>query len=158
MWSGTQWYKGGKYTSDGHFSPNVVDSQLGCVAMIKALIQMGAIDAKSFGPGTNIGNLGNETFLDGGSGGNSSISQMNPQSVLECTQMVLGLNARAKAQNRNLEVTLNAANYPDLLDLEPQTTFELIGVDKDLAGTYTVEDVLFSFDGSGIRKIGRAHV
>lgn len=155
MWSGTQYYKGGKYVTDRVFNPSAIDSQLGCVAMIKALIQLGAIDAKSFGPGANIGTLTTAEggFQDGGSGGSTTISQMNPQLLQECINNAFGLNLRARAQNRNLEAMLNVAAEPNLLDLEPQTTFEFTGMDKDLTGTFTVEDVLFRFDGNLTAKI-----
>jgi lysozyme family protein len=41
VWAGTDQYQSGKFTSDGRFNPNVVDSQLGCAGL---LIAMQAID------------------------------------------------------------------------------------------------------------------
>ena len=37
IWSGTDQYEKGKYTSDGHFDPNAVDKQLGCAGILKAM-------------------------------------------------------------------------------------------------------------------------
>lgn len=48
VWSGTDQYKSGKYVADHVFDPNVVDSQLGCAGLIKAMM---AVDQSiSFGP------------------------------------------------------------------------------------------------------------
>ena len=38
VWSGTDQYRSGKYVSDGVFDPTVVDKQLGCAAIIKAMM------------------------------------------------------------------------------------------------------------------------
>jgi lysozyme family protein len=35
VWAGTDQYIKGKYTSDGKYNPNVVDSQLGCAGLLK---------------------------------------------------------------------------------------------------------------------------
>lgn len=35
LWAGTDQYVKGKYTSDGVYSPNVVDQQLGCAGLLK---------------------------------------------------------------------------------------------------------------------------
>lgn len=35
VWAGTDQYNRGKYTSDGVYNPNVVDSQLGCAGILK---------------------------------------------------------------------------------------------------------------------------
>lgn len=37
LWSGTQYYKKGKYASDGVYDPNLVDKQLGCSVILKEL-------------------------------------------------------------------------------------------------------------------------
>lgn len=42
LWSWTDQYHAGKFTSDGHYDPNFVDPQGGCAAVLKALL---AIDA-----------------------------------------------------------------------------------------------------------------
>lgn len=48
VWSGTDQYASGKYTSDGHFDPDAVDKQLGCAGLIIALM---ALDHSiAFGP------------------------------------------------------------------------------------------------------------
>jgi len=39
IWAGTNHYTIGKYSSDGVYSPYMVDSQLGCAAIAKALSQ-----------------------------------------------------------------------------------------------------------------------
>jgi lysozyme family protein len=38
VWSGTNQYKSGKYIRDGVYDPNVVDEQLGCAGLLKAMI------------------------------------------------------------------------------------------------------------------------
>ena len=38
LWSYTQFYQRGKYASDGHFDPDLVDKQIGCVALLKLII------------------------------------------------------------------------------------------------------------------------
>jgi lysozyme family protein len=38
VWSGTDQYRSGKYVADHVFDPNVVDSQLGCAGLIKAMM------------------------------------------------------------------------------------------------------------------------
>jgi lysozyme family protein len=38
LWAGTQFYVKGKYTSDGHFDPATVSSQIGVALLLKKLI------------------------------------------------------------------------------------------------------------------------
>lgn len=38
IWSGTDQYKSGKYVRDGVFDPKVVDKQLGCAGLLKAMM------------------------------------------------------------------------------------------------------------------------
>lgn len=38
VWSGTDQYVSGKYVADGVFDPNVVDKQLGCACILKAMM------------------------------------------------------------------------------------------------------------------------
>ena len=40
VWSGTDQYTGGKYVSDGVWSPTTFDQQLGCVVLAKAIVQL----------------------------------------------------------------------------------------------------------------------
>lgn len=40
VWAGTNQYVSGKYTSDGHFDPNAVDSQLGVAGLLVAMAQV----------------------------------------------------------------------------------------------------------------------
>lgn len=40
VWSGTDQYIKGKYTGDGVFNPDVVDKQLGCVCILRAMMQL----------------------------------------------------------------------------------------------------------------------
>ncbi len=40
VWSGTDQYVRGKYVADGVFDPNVVDKQLGCAGLIKAMMAL----------------------------------------------------------------------------------------------------------------------
>ena len=35
LWSKTNHYTRGKYSSDGHFDPNLVDKQIGCMPLIR---------------------------------------------------------------------------------------------------------------------------
>jgi len=42
IWASTDQYKKGKFVSDGHFDPNVVDSQLGCAALLNRMMSMDA--------------------------------------------------------------------------------------------------------------------
>jgi len=39
VWAGTNHYTKGKYTRDHHFDPNHVDRQIGCAAIMKALVE-----------------------------------------------------------------------------------------------------------------------
>lgn len=43
IYSGTQFYSKGKYASDGKFDPELVDKQLGCMAILKALENKGEV-------------------------------------------------------------------------------------------------------------------
>ena len=59
LWSGTSQYRSGKYVRDGLYDPGKVDPQLGCAALLIALMKLdpeisfaGAKTAKS-SPGTN---------------------------------------------------------------------------------------------------------
>ncbi len=46
LWAGSNRYTRGKYVSDGHFDPNVVDTQLGCAVLYKAMTEIdGSIEA-----------------------------------------------------------------------------------------------------------------
>lgn len=40
VWASTDQYSHGKYIADGHFDPNAVDHQLGCAALLKAMIAL----------------------------------------------------------------------------------------------------------------------
>lgn len=40
IWSGTDQYKSGKYVSDGVYDPAVVDKQLGCACVLRAMMQL----------------------------------------------------------------------------------------------------------------------
>jgi lysozyme family protein len=40
IWSGTDQYVSGKYVRDGVYDPNVVDSQLGCAGLLKAMMMI----------------------------------------------------------------------------------------------------------------------
>jgi|SRR6267142_5213205 len=52
VWSGTDQYHSGKYVADHVYDPNVVDSQLGCAGLVKAMMK---IDPSiSFGPVTVV--------------------------------------------------------------------------------------------------------
>ena len=43
IYSGTQFYTKGKYASDGKFDPDLIDKQLGCMAILKALENKGEV-------------------------------------------------------------------------------------------------------------------
>ena len=40
LWSGTDQYKSGKFVRDGVFDPDVVDSQLGCAGLLRAMMAL----------------------------------------------------------------------------------------------------------------------
>jgi lysozyme family protein len=40
LWAGTDQYKAGKYVADGKYDPNAVDQQMGCAALILALMAL----------------------------------------------------------------------------------------------------------------------
>jgi lysozyme family protein len=40
IWSGTDQYTSGKYVRDGVYDPNVVDAQLGCAGLLKAMMEI----------------------------------------------------------------------------------------------------------------------
>lgn len=42
VWASTDQYHRGKYISDGHFDPNAIDHQLGCAALLKAMMVIDA--------------------------------------------------------------------------------------------------------------------
>lgn len=44
VWAATNMQQHGKYTADGHFDPNAIDSQLGCAAVLLALKQFHGVD------------------------------------------------------------------------------------------------------------------
>lgn len=146
LWSGTQHWSKGKYVRDGKYDPNfTANQQIGVATILKKMVELGALDAKSFGPGSGVAldpsyGMG---CADGGTGGNSALSMANPQTMAEAVQMLLGLDTRAKAHARLLEVKLNPAFDPNILDLDAQTLFALKGVHEDLVGDYTVDEVLF---------------
>lgn len=146
LWSGTQHWSKGKYVSDGKYDPNfTANQQVGVATILKKMVELGALDAKSFGPGTGVAldpayGMG---CADGGTGGNSSLSMMNPQTMAEAVQALLGLDARAKAHARTIECKLNPAFDPNVLDLDAQTVFEVKGFHEDLVGDYTVDEVTF---------------
>lgn len=39
LWAATDQYVSGKYVADGHYDPNAIDSQLGCAALLKAMME-----------------------------------------------------------------------------------------------------------------------
>lgn len=40
LWSGTQWYKKGKFSADGVYDKNLVSKQIGCVPVLKMLTKL----------------------------------------------------------------------------------------------------------------------
>lgn len=54
IWSGTNQYKSGKFTSDHVFSPTVVDKQLGCAAILKEMGMFTTVGATASGAGAVI--------------------------------------------------------------------------------------------------------
>ena len=40
LWAGTNIYSHGKFTSDGHFDPNIGDKQLGCLPLMATLVEL----------------------------------------------------------------------------------------------------------------------
>jgi lysozyme family protein len=48
IWTGSNQYTSGKYTSDGHYDPAAIDRQLGCAPMLR---RMAALDASVRFPG-----------------------------------------------------------------------------------------------------------
>lgn len=150
LWSGTQHWKKGKCLTDGTYSPEfTANQQIGVATIFKKMVELGILDAKSFGPGTGVAldpayGMG---CADGGAGGNSSLSMMNPQTMAEAVQALLGLDTRAKAHARSLECKLNPAFDPKILDLDAQTVFEVKGFHEDLVGDYTVDEVTFIVGG-----------
>lgn len=150
LWSGTQYWSKGKCTRDNYYDANfTANQQIGVATILKKMVELGALDAKSFGPGTGVAldpayGMG---CADGGTGGNSSLSMANPQTMAEAVQVLLGLDTRAKAHARSLETRLNPAYDPNILDLDAQTVFEIKGFHEDLVGDYTVDEVTFVVGG-----------
>jgi lysozyme family protein len=159
LWSGTQHWTKGKYTRDNYYDANfTANQQIGVATILKKMVELGILDAKSFGPGSGVAldpayGMG---CADGGAGGNSSLSMMNPQTMAEAVQVLLGLDTRAKAHARSLEAKLNPAFDLNILDLDAQTVFEAKGFHEDLVGDYTVDEVTFVV-GSQITAILSAH-
>jgi len=88
---------------------------------------------------------------DGGYGGNHTYNQSNPQSQGSALAQALGITARAMTRGVKFQGRLNPAVKPEILNLDAQTTFDLDGVNEDLNGTYTVEEVVFEFpDGESL--------
>ena len=54
LWSKTNAYQKGKYVSDGKFDKNAIDSQQGCMAILKMLVDMGEVD---LGEGATIAKI-----------------------------------------------------------------------------------------------------
>lgn len=50
LWSFTDQYVKGKYTSDGHYDPQAVSKQCGCAALMKVLLEKENMDATRRGP------------------------------------------------------------------------------------------------------------
>ena len=151
LWSGTQHWSKGKCLTDGTYSPNfTANQQIGVGTILKKMVELGSLDAKSFGPGTGI--VTDPAYgmgcADGGTGGNSSLSMSNPQTMAEAVQVLLGLDTRAKSHARLLEARLNPAFDPNILDLDAQTLFEIKGLHEDLVGDYTVDEVIFVVSGT----------
>lgn len=54
LWSGTDQYKSGKYVRDGVYDPNAVDSQLGCVGLLKAMAALDPSVALALGQSSAV--------------------------------------------------------------------------------------------------------
>lgn len=159
LWSGTQHWSKGKCLSDNTYSPNfTANQQIGVATILKKMVELGALDAKSFGPGTGtpLDPAYGMGCADGGTGGNTSLSMSNPQTMAEAVQILLGLDTRAKSHARLFEAKLNPAFDPNIIDLDAQTLFEIKGVNEDLIGDYTVDEVVFTIGGQ-ITAIVSAH-
>jgi lysozyme family protein len=151
LWSGCQFYKIGKYQPDGKYQPGLVSQQPGAAIILKKAMELGFVDAKTLGTGTGIANVsGANGCIDGGAGGGRTMSMQNPQSMFEAMQVAFGLDGRARAQDKNVELRLNGAADPAILKLDPQKTFEIGGVQKEFVATYTVDEVTFTCGGGGL--------
>lgn len=58
IWSGTDQYKSGKYVADHVYDSNVVDAQLGCAGLLKAMGVFKATSAPKVKPTTGAGTVG----------------------------------------------------------------------------------------------------
>ena len=81
--------------------------------------------------------------VDCSGAGSRTISMgINPQTQMTALTYALGLHARDRARSHEARFTLNVATQPDVLRLEPQTSFEIQGMGVDLDGTWVVQDVI----------------
>ncbi len=49
IWAGTDQYARGKYVADGHYDPDIVDTQLGCAGLLRAMTEVDASVASALG-------------------------------------------------------------------------------------------------------------
>lgn len=149
IWSGSQFYgdppNTGKYTSDRVYNAQAISSQIGAAVLIKQMILLGFLDAKSLATTGNFTNVENGGLgcIDGGAGGGQTFSMQNPQTIFEAMQIAFGLDRKSKSLARNIETRLDGHADPAILRLETQKTFQLTEVGKDFEGEYMVEEVIF---------------
>ena len=144
LWSGTQHWSKGKFLTDGKYSPEFTNNQqIGVATILKKMVQLGSLDGKSFGPGS--GSPAAPGYGAGcADGAGSTLSMMNPQTMAEAVQILLGLDNRAKSDARLIEMKLSPSSDPNILDLDAQSVFEVKGVHEDFLGDYTVDEVIFT--------------
>jgi predicted chitinase len=79
--------------------------------------------------------------MDGGSGPTRQVTGGGVTSQADALSRALGLSSLDASKAITFHALINAAEYPELVDLSPQKTFELQNFGDGLNGTLTVEEV-----------------
>lgn len=79
--------------------------------------------------------------MDGGSGTTRQVTGGGVTSQADALSRALGLSSLDASKAITFHALINAAEYPELVDLSPQKTFELQNFGDGLNGTLTVEEV-----------------
>lgn len=138
LWSGTTIYDKGKYIADRQFSATAVSQQIGVAAVMKVLESS---DPNALAGSTGIG------CVDTGGAPMRTVTGLGGGSQLSVLEYALGLHNLDRQRSHIFRGFLNPAAQPEILDLEVQTTFKGKGFGKDLDEDYTVEELVYYFDG-----------
>jgi len=84
--------------------------------------------------------------FDSGSGGTRNLTGVhNPTSQQSALDYALGLAALGRSRELTFKALMDVATFPEILDIDIQTSLNVSGFAKDLDGDYTIDSIDYYF-------------